>query len=188
MVQSVPPSYEERYRWTRTAGLALAGCVAAMLLGILVAGMPVVLRIALAAVGAWGALFSIAVPVSRKVALRVDARGVTLGGGPFRYEATTRVFPWEEIERVVLWSRLLPFNARVRYVSVERRAGAPPLSPGGTGKADRPALYLSPDPQLPSARFTVGATRGMQAFRVDDDVLAAAITACAPSVPMIILG
>jgi hypothetical protein len=159
-----------------------------MLLGILFTGMPMVLRIAMVAASAWGGLLSVAVPMSRRVAFRVDATGVTLGGGPFRYQTTTRVFPWEEIDRVVLWSRILPFNARVRYVSVERRAGAPPLSPGGTGKADRPALYLSPDPQLPSPRFTVGATRGMQAFRVEDEMLAAAITACAPSVPLISLG
>jgi hypothetical protein len=43
------------------------------------------------AVCGYGAFLSVVVPASRKVALRIDAIGITLGGSPLRYKATTRV-------------------------------------------------------------------------------------------------
>jgi hypothetical protein len=101
-----------------------------------------------------------------------------------RYKATTRVVQWHEVQRVFLWRR----GPGVRYLAVERPADAPPLSPGGAGKADRPALYLSPNPQVPTPTLKVGTTRGMQAFSVDDARLSDAIAHYAPTVSIVNLG
>jgi hypothetical protein len=55
--------------------------------------MPLIISVPVIAVFGSFALFSVAGVLSRTVALRVDATGVTLGGGPFRYQATTRFHP-----------------------------------------------------------------------------------------------
>jgi len=146
--------------------------------------MPLLARAIVVAFFGYGAFLGNLVPASRKVALRVDASGLTLGDNPLRYNATTRVFPWHEVQRVFLRRR----GPGVRYLSVERPYDAQPLSPGGTGKAGRPALYLAPNPQVPSPTLKVGTTRGMQAFSVDDDRLSAIITHYAPSVRIVNLG
>jgi hypothetical protein len=179
-----PVVYEERYRWTRTSVTALVLCSAFVLAAIAVTQMPLLLRVPVIACFGCGALFSVFVPLSRKIALRVDASGLTLGGNPLRYKSTTRVVPWHEVQRVFLWRR----RAGVRFLSVERPADAPPLSPGGTGTADRPALYLSPHPQVPSPTLKVGTTRGMQAFSVDDARLSDAIAHYAPGTRIVNLG
>ena len=134
--------------------------------------------------GGYGAFLSLIVPSSRKVALRIDANGITLGGSPMRYKATTRVVQWCEVQRVFLWRR----RPGVRYLAVERPADAPPLSPGGAGKADRPAFYLSRNPQVPTPTLKVGTTRGMQAFSVDDARLSNAIAHYAPTFSIVNFG
>lgn len=183
---SDPVFYEERYRWTRTSGTALAVCSVLVLLGVVATGtrFPVPLRVFLIAAGGCGAFLSLVVPLSRKVALRVDASGITLGGNPLRYKATTRVVPWPEVQRVFLFERQMG----VRYLSVERPADAPPLSPGGAGTADRLPFYRSVYPQVPSPTLRVGTTRGMQAFSVDDARLSDAIGHYAPGAEIVNLG
>jgi len=52
------------------------------------------------------ALVFIASIATRRVALRVDASGVTLGGSPGRYVATTVLILWADIREIVL-SRLV---------------------------------------------------------------------------------
>jgi len=146
--------------------------------------MPLPSRVFIIAFCGCGAFLSVFVPVSRKVALRVDASGLTLGGNPLRYKATTRVVPWREVQRVFLWER----GPGVRVLSVERPADAPPLSPGGTGTADRPPFYRAPDPQIPSPTLKVGTTRSMQAFSVDDARLSDAIAHYASSTRIVNLG
>lgn len=175
------PVYEERYRWTRNSAIALAVCSVALLLGI-APTVSLLMRVVLVPIGGAGAFLCVIVPTSRKVALRVDADGITLGGNPLRYKATTRVVPWHEVEGVFLWRRE-PGN--VRYLGVERAADAPPLTPGGTGKADQIRLYLAPDPPVPALALKVGVTRGMQAFTVDDARLSDAVAHYAPDVSVV---
>jgi hypothetical protein len=181
-VPSDPVVYEERFRWTRGAGTALAVCSVSLLLGVVATSLP--LRVFLFAFGGCGAFFSVFVPLSRRVALRVDASGITLGGYAVRYKATTRVVPWPEVQRVFLFKR----QTGVRYLSVERPADAPPLSPGGTGMADRLPFSGSMWPQVPSPTLRLGTTRGMQAFSVDDARLSDAIAHYAPSADIVNLG
>jgi len=179
-----PLVYEERYRWTQASVTALAVCSVFVLIAIAALTMPLLLRVAVAAVFGCGAFLCVIVPASRRVALRIDANGITLGGNPLRYQGTTRVVPWHEVQSVFLWRR----GPGVRYISVERTPDASPLSPDGTGKADRPALYLAPDPQVPSPTLRVGTTRGMQAFSIDDARLSDIIARYAPSTRIVNLG
>jgi hypothetical protein len=53
---------------------------------------------------------------------------------------------------------------------------------------DRPALYLSPNPQVPSPALRVGTTRGMQAFSIDDARLSDVVAQYAPSASVVNLG
>ena len=76
--------YEERYHWTRTSISALTVCCVLVLCGIAVP-LPLPLRVVIIAVCGYGAFLSVVVPASRKVALRIDASGITLGGSPLRY-------------------------------------------------------------------------------------------------------
>jgi hypothetical protein len=162
------PSYEERYRWTPTVGWSLLGCIAFVLIGIL-SSMPLALLVPIIGFCAWGTGNIITYAASRKVALRVDHAGVTLGGSPFRYKTTTRFFPWADIEKIILRRRMFPVTigrwtlfsfGPLRYITLQRRRGAPPLSPGRT-------------------------TRALSAWRLDENQLAAAVTACAPTVQLV---
>jgi hypothetical protein len=185
-VLQFPVPYEERYRWTPNTVTGAALGAAALLAAILVPAMPLLVRMPLALAGTASTASCVAYCTSRKVAFRVDQKGVTLGGGPLWYEANTSFFPWEDVHAVVLWQRKVAPGVSVRYVSVQRHTELPPMSPAGSGVADQPAFYLSPRPQNPAPEdLKAGATRGTQAFRVDDARLAAAIATFAPIVQLI---
>jgi hypothetical protein len=188
-----PSAYEERYRFTRTAAWAVLGCLAFVLICI-VTPMPLVLQVLTIGLFGWRAINIITYAASRKVAFRVDRAGATLGGDPFRYKTTTRFFPWTDIEKIVLWQRMFPMTiARwtlfsfgpLRYIGIQRRPGAPPLSRTGTGMADKPAFHYSPKYRPPVSGIAAGAGRALYAWRLDDGQLAAALAACAPSVQLI---
>jgi hypothetical protein len=193
-----PAPYEERYRWTPTMVTGAALGAASLLAAILAPAVPLLVRVPLAVAGTAGTVSCLAYSTSRKVAFRVDHQGITLGGGPLRYEAHTSFFPWEGVDAVVLWRRATPgswpalrwpalhwltLRASVRYVSVQRHTELRPAPPGRSGPA-----APGPEEQRPAPEdLKAGATRGMQAFRVDDGRLAAAIAAFAPTVKLIIL-
>lgn len=94
-----PEVYEERFRWTwPAAGAAAAG--AGFIALMLAVRAPLVLRVLTIGVFGWFAIVTVAAVLTRRVAFRADAAGLTLGGSPFRYAATTRVFPWPEVDAV----------------------------------------------------------------------------------------
>ena len=188
-VLQFPAPYDERYRWTPNTVTGAALGAAALLAAILVPAMSLLVRGPLAVAGAAGAASCVAYCTSRKVAFRVDQEGVTLGGGPLLYQAHTTFFPWEDVQAVVLWQRKAGPGMSVRYVSVQRPTELPPMSPGGSGVVGQPAFSRSPHPQnLAPEDLKADATRSMQAFRVDDARLAAAIATFAPVVQLIKLG
>jgi hypothetical protein len=117
---------------------------------------------------------------SRKVALRVDEKGVLLGGSPMRYRATTAFVPWVEITTVVLWTQAVGFNS-LAYVGVERQPGLPPLPGPGNGRAGR-AITGTLAGQVPHE--LVMASRGVNGWRLDREALAKAVAANAPGVPI----
>lgn len=64
--------------------------------------------------------------LSRRVALRVDATGVTLGVTPPWPSSHTAAVPWSDIEAVVLWTQYAG-GTSIPYVGLRRRPGLPPL-------------------------------------------------------------
>jgi hypothetical protein len=181
-----PAPYVERYRFTPGIAGSILGCLVFIALAVLT-GAPLILEIPVIAVFGWFALYSAATVVSRRIAFCVDERGVTLGGGAFRYNSTTRFFPWEEIAAITLWQRYFPFTigrwtlftmGPVRYVGLRRHAGARAITTAGHGRADGPA-YMAP-----MAGIAVGAARNITAWVLDQDRLSEALAAFASTVPI----
>jgi len=152
-----------------------------------------VLRILTIGVFGWFAVVTMAAVLTRRVAFRADAAGLTLGGSPFRYAATTRVFPWPDVDAVVVWRRDIRFGffggirsprLRLRYVGVQRRPGTAP--PAGR-VANVPALAFAPGAVAPPG-VTVGTARVVSAWRLDSGRLAAAVVAFAPHVQLSLVG
>jgi hypothetical protein len=179
-------TYVERYRWTPTIGIGIALALAFVAIGVF-AVPPLIIRIPVVAFFGWAALFSIATVLSRKVALRVDEAGITFGGGVFRYNETTRFHRWADVEAITLWQRYIPLTigrwspfafGPIHYIGVRRRPGAPPITPGGRGRADWPAFMA------PATGVAAGAARSATAFVIDEARLARAVAAFAPAVPI----
>ena len=180
--------YEERYRWTARGGWAF-GVLFLFLVLAFVVPMPVVARV-LEAVLFGGVCLLIGWPsVSRRMALRVDERGITLGGSPFRYGATTRLHAWGDIERVVLWDRITASQARrgrpgrmfppIRCIGLQFRPGAPPIDGKDLGPLDQPAS-AAPVPGV--AR---GAVRLASSWTLDKQRLIAVTAQFAPQVQVL---
>lgn len=165
-------------------GILVLGCLVFVVPMILLRP-PLILEIPVVGGFGWAALYSVALVISRKVAFRVDERGVTFGGGPFRYRSSCRFFPWEDIEAITLWQRYIPymigrrtlFTIRsVRYIGLQRHVGARSITPGRRGLADRPAHAA------PVSSIAAGAARNITAWVLDRDRLVEAVAAYAPAV------
>jgi hypothetical protein len=141
--------------------------------------MPLAVR--LLVIGVFGAfsLQGLVTCLSRRVAFRVDQAGITLGGSPLRYRATTRFHPWADIEKIVLWHRKLPAGPALAHVGLQRRADAPSMTAGGSGRADRTA-YGAPVPDI-----AAGAARAVSAWHLDDGHLVEAVARFAPTVRVV---
>jgi hypothetical protein len=173
-----PAAYETRYHWTPRMGVSLACAVTFVLIGALVP-MPLIIRVVCVGFFGFAGLNGLGYVLSRKIAVRVDQSGVTLGGNPFRYRSSTRFFPWEDITKIVVWQRETPLDwpltrlsIPIRYIGVQRRAGAPPISGDGSGRLDRP-VPMAP----PGAGIAAGAARKLTAWSTSANELAAAVAA-----------
>jgi hypothetical protein len=148
--------------------------------------MPLVVRVMTFAIFGVFGLYSLACVLSRKVAFRVNQSGITLGGDPFRYRSTTRLFPWADISKIVIWQRELPvtiwrwtvFSLPIRYIGLQRHPGAPPVSGDGTGRLDRAGFTA------PVEGIAAGAARKVTAWKLNADQLAIAVATYAPNVPV----
>ncbi|MEV0251418.1 hypothetical protein AB0H76_32830 [Nocardia sp. NPDC050712] len=150
---------------------------------ILVPGMSPVLRIATLLLFGGGGLLLVAVALSRKVALRVDQAGITLGGQPLRYESGTLRIPWAEVQAVVLWRQ--HSAAGIAWIGVLRSVDAPPLPStpaGATGRrvhSAAAAISGAPDARLLECGRTING------WKLDTAQLAATLRAIAPQVELI---
>ena len=141
-VSPEPGVYVARYGWNGRSGGLIIGAAVFVLIALTVP-MSLALRVVTLVLFGGGALVFIASIATRRVALRVDARGITLGGSPGRYRSTTRLIPWADVREVVLWRQPMPYGRSVRYVAVARHRGAPPLA-GRRGRGrpgDSPRAY-----------------------------------------------
>jgi hypothetical protein len=178
------PVYVERYRWTPTLALGVAVDLAFVFMAVFFIA-PLFIRIPVMAVFGWFAVISVATALSRRIALRVDETGVTFGGGPFRYGATTRSHPWRDIESIILWKRYLPFSigrwtpfsfGPIEYIGLRRRPGAPRMTEGARARADWPGYMTT------VKGIVAGAARNIVAFVLDKDRLGQAVVAFGPTV------
>ncbi|QFG22549.1 hypothetical protein [Actinomadura sp. WMMB 499] len=117
-------------------------------------------------------LLFLAFMVLRRVAFRVDAKGITVAGNPLRYRATLLFVPWQEVQTVVLWKQHLAQN--MPYVGIQRNEDA---RPGKGGRGHDPVLRAAA-PHVPTE--IVRSSRAVNGWRLDRDRLAAAVAPLRP--------
>ncbi|MEV8096040.1 hypothetical protein [Kitasatospora sp. NPDC085879] len=176
-MDSHPSIYEARYGWHRRS-------VVGALLSLLPTALAITLHeptwfIGLIALttGGIGFVATAVVASSRRVAVRIDHRGVTLGRVPLPTGSRTQTVPWENIEGIRVWHLRMGDSMRSRgqYISLQRSAGSPPL----VGHPD----YLRPKTvaaELPPA------SKKLSWAELDPVRLQAAVTAFAPGVRLVI--
>src|SRR5579859_2831455 len=180
-VSPEPGVYVARYGWNGRSGGLIIGAAVFVLIA-LTAPMSLALRVITLVFFGSGALVFIASIATRRVALRVGASGITLGGSPGRYRSTTCLIPWADVREVVLWRRPMPYGRSMRYVGVARRKGAPALAgPRGQRAGKVTARALTPG----VSGDTLLASRAANLWRLDTDRMAAAVAYFAPSVRVI---
>lgn len=148
-----PEPYQVRYEWDRRIWTVVCCAAVAVLIAI---NLPMPLLPTLALIGA-GLLVVLGCLLYRRVALRVNAAGVTLGGPPMHYRTAATVVPWPDIVAVELWQRILPSGALVPQLGVRRRQDE--------------------TPQL--------TTHAVSSFQLDRRALARAVAGYAPHVPVL---
>lgn len=179
-MESEPFVYEARFGLRGRTGLVIVIALVFAVLGIVLPLSPG-LRIGDILLFGGGGLLMLGIAASHRVAFRVDARGVTLGGVPPRYRSGTRFVPWADIEKVVLWQQKLPHGASMRYVGLVRRPGAPPLAGRGAQFAGRITALAVP---RGVSGDTLMASRAINGWSLDTDRLTAAVRHFAPGVPV----
>jgi hypothetical protein len=181
-VTGEPRVYVARYGWNRRSGSLIMGAAVFVLLAVTVP-MSLALRVVTLVFFGGGALVFIASIATRRVALRVDASGVTLGGSPGRYRATTVLIPWADIKEIVLWRQPMPYGRSVRYVGVaRRRKGTRPLA-GRRGQRAAKATARALTPGV--SGDTLLASRAVNLWHLDTHRMAAAVAHFAPGVRVI---
>jgi hypothetical protein len=117
------------------------------------------------------------------VALRVDRSGITLGGNLLRYRATTRKFPWADVEAVVLWRQQTAGGHP--WIGILRHVTAAPLPSTPTGVRGRGLVYAvtalsgAPDERL------LQCAKGIDGWNLDIARLAAVLGDLAPQVRLV---
>jgi hypothetical protein len=172
--------YVARYGWNGRSGGLIIGAAVFVLIALTVP-MSLALRVVTLVLFGGGALVFIASIAARRVALRVDASGITLGGSPGRYRSTTRLIPWDEVREVVLWRQPMPYGRSVRYVAVARRRGAPPLA----GRRGRRAGQVTARALTPVSGDMLLASRAANLWRLDTGRMTAAVAHFAPGVRVV---
>jgi hypothetical protein len=164
-----PSVYEARYGFTlkSTFVVIVAGCACA---AVILLDVSVFLQIITLALFGVGGLWYLITLLSRKVALRVDRNGITLGGGLIRYRAGTRFIPWAEVGSVVLFIQLIPHlhgTTKMAYVGVQRKPGVTPTPT----RLQRTAAILTPDVPADVAATSIAAN----GWRLDERALSDAL-------------
>ena len=132
--------YEAKYGWNRQSlriiVIALVFCAAALL-----PAFPLWLKILDLAFFGGGAVMFAVISLRRTTALRVDRTGITLCASPVYPRSTTRLFPWEDVARVIIWRAT--FSGRTSRLECVGRAAANGWR-ARPGQADRRCRALRP--------------------------------------------
>ena len=171
-----PGRYEERYRLTRVALVA----VLVLVLGLVLFGGTIP-----AAFGVLIAIPAVLALARRPVALRADHTGITLGSAG-KPDSPRRLLghrpavfvPWADVEQIILYTGYQGgAGDPVPCLGIRRREGAPAL-PSGNEQA----------PFCPAPGVAAGATRPIKGWRLDRERLAAMTAAVAPGIPIVEVG
>ncbi|MCX4094626.1 hypothetical protein [Nocardia sp. alder85J] len=172
--------YEQRYRFDPKTVLLLVFAGAIVAGALLAPHLSISARTGLVLFFGAGGLLGLVTSLSRRVALRVDADGITFGGTLLRYRASTRRFPWADVEAVVLWRQQTA--AGVPWIGILRHRYAPPLPGALTGAGGRglttafTALIGAPDERL------LECAKGIDGWSLDTARLATVLGSVAPGV------
>ncbi|MFD5317087.1 hypothetical protein [Streptomyces sp. NPDC127098] len=171
--------YEERYGWhDREVPFAAIGLVCVGMAPF--TGESPTMIVLMVAFG----LLLVGVPtvavVTGRVALRVDAHGVTLGrvvGVVYRREVHV---PWPHIAELALFTADMG-DYQMGHLGIRLRPGAPP-PPGAPRPSGSPVrtvsgLYVAPE--------VLALSRAFQSWRLNRAALVAAVTAHAPGTPIV---
>jgi hypothetical protein len=139
--------------------------------------MPIALRACVVVFFGAGAIMFARVAASREVALRIDAAGVTLGGYPLRYAATTEHVPWSDVETVVLWHQRVN-TVTLPYVGIQRRQNASRPSGNRVGDSISRGLVSHVSPEV------VRSSRLIRGWQLDPQRLAASMDRFSPGTPL----
>lgn len=131
-----------------------------------------------------GGGFFLTAMLSRRVALRVDERGIVLGGIPTGVGAWRRDIPvpWERVDAIVLFRQTVPGRWAVRqpYIGVHLRQewqDAYRDSRAPIGRINAALIpHVHPD--------VIALSRPINAWRLRHDQFAMALSAYAPQVPV----
>ncbi len=183
-----PAAYEVRYGPSPPAVWFLAVSVATAVIAVAVPANPILPRPSAVALFVLSSFAVVKFLVIRPVAIRADQAGFTLGGDPVvRYRSTTHLFPWQEVQRIIVWRKPIALGisrAKVKvgsvpYIGVERRPGAPP-PPVRQLRPDRDIARLgAPVAQMHATAIPTGGCR------LDSQRLLTAIAEFAPNVQTI---
>ncbi|TDC59016.1 hypothetical protein E1200_32635 [Actinomadura sp. GC306] len=121
---------------------------------------------------------TLGIVLTRRVALRVDADGVTLAGYPIRYRATLLYVPWTEVQAIVLWAQ--HGRSTLPYIGIRRNKDARKMKP--MGRVNR-WLTSWVVPHIPLD--LVQSSRPIINWRLDHDRLAKAVATHAPDVQIV---
>jgi hypothetical protein len=167
-------TYEARFGFNGADSLRLLGCIGFVLVSVLVP-MPMWARVLTAGFFGLAFIFAGLTMLSRRVALRVDQAGVTLGGG--LRSSGTAFAPWEDIQAIIVWPYLYRGRRSIPYIGLSRREGLPAL-PGGPSQLGRAMLIA----QSAVPENVVLASRPVRGWTLDVDRLGTAVHEFAPDI------
>jgi hypothetical protein len=176
--------YEVRLGFIRRDLLLLPAGVVFLAVGVLMLREEPVPGVGATVLGGGILLLRLVSVLSRRVALRVDAAGVTLGMTPPWPSSRTAVVPWSDIEAIVLWTQHAG-GTTIPYIGLRRRPGLPPL-PGSARSRTLRRLNRAMVPHVPPD--VLADSRPAAFWRLHRPSLETAVRHFAPAVEIVDLG
>ncbi len=173
--------YEARFGFTRRDLLLVPTSAVFLAVGVSMLRDEPVPAVAAVALGGAFLILRLISALSRRVALRVDAAGVTLALTPPWPSSRTAVVPWSDIEAVVLFTQHVGV-ASIPYVGLQRRPGLPPL-PGSARSRFLRRMNHAVVPHVPPD--VLADSRQATSWRLHRPRLKAAVRHFAPSVKIV---
>ncbi|WP_028935612.1 hypothetical protein [Pseudonocardia spinosispora] len=172
--------YLAKYGWTpKSVVVMLVSAVFAVTGFFMWSDNPMIAGLTIVFFGGGGVAYALGL-MRGKLALRVDAEGITVGRSPLVRELPGRTVPWADVISVALFVQKTS-NSATTYVGVQRREGLAPLpgSPGATAMKMSKAL-------LPGIPADVLATSvPVNGWRLDEERLTRTLALVAPSVTLL---